>query len=50
MWWVYFLLGIVTGAYLFQNRVRHAVNKIVVWIFQKIQGLLDKTNEDSDDE
>ncbi|HUC79063.1 MAG TPA: hypothetical protein VMQ58_02370 [Candidatus Saccharimonadales bacterium] len=49
-WWIVYLLGIVTGAYLFHYKIRHAVNKAVMWIFSQIQKLLDKfsNGEDSD--
>ncbi len=42
IWW--FLGGILTGAFLFQRKFRHAVITMIVWIFHKIEYLLNKTD------
>ena len=45
----WYLFGVLSGAYIFHKKIRHAINSMFVWIFQQLQNLLDKASKNNND-
>ena len=45
-WWIFYLLGILTGAWLFRKKFRHAIIMVVLRVMAKFEPLLNKGDDD----
>lgn len=46
LWWIFYLLGILTGAWLFRKKFRHAIIMAGLWFLSKFEPLLNKGDDD----
>jgi len=46
---VWYLFGVLSGAYIFHKKIRHGINSIFIWIFQQLQKILDKISQNKND-
>jgi hypothetical protein len=46
LWWLFYILGIITGAIIFRKKIRHAIIISFLWVLSKMELILNKGDDD----